>query len=424
MASIPRLHKRPENGIYYCRVAVPKDLVSIIGKREIKVSLQTTNLRVAMKAFVRASYVADCEFMAARGEQPELLIPSIKQGISIKQLTEKYFAAHEQAKLTASTIMEYKIRFRVIMELMGADKPIKTITRQDCRALQQQVLALPPNAYKRFPKMGLIDVIAHAKQHNLEPMAPKTVNQHISCLNLLMEWACRERLLDANPARGLWVEETKLFKDKRDPFSMEQLNAIFNNDIMRSYRQANSARFWVPMLALWTGARLNEICQLMLADIGQEDGVYYIRIADGEGKQVKTVSANRIIPVHPELLKLGFATFVESCRAGSQQRLFAELRNGSRGKPSELFSKWFATHIRAVGAKVPTTCFHSFRHNFRDALREAKIEREIVQVLGGWKDKQSGTEDIYGKGYGLPRLYQALSCIGYGRALEGVNRNC
>ena len=223
MALIPRLQKRPENGIYYCRVAVPKDLVSVIGKREIKVSLQTTNLRMALKALARASYVADCEFMAARGEQPDLLIPSINQGISIKQLTEKYFAAHEQAKLTASTIMEYKIRFRVIMELMGADKPIKTITRQDCRAFQQQVLVLPPNAYKRFPKMGLVDVIAHAKRHKLEPMAPKTVNQHISCLNLLMEWAGRERLIDANPARGLWVEETKLFKDKRDPFTVEQL---------------------------------------------------------------------------------------------------------------------------------------------------------------------------------------------------------
>lgn len=123
MALIPRLQKRPENGIYYCRVAVPKDLVSVIGKREIKVSLQTTNLRMALKALARASYVADCEFMAARGEQPDLLIPSINQGISIKQLTEKYFAAHEQAKLTASTIMEYKIRFRVIMELMGADTP-------------------------------------------------------------------------------------------------------------------------------------------------------------------------------------------------------------------------------------------------------------------------------------------------------------
>ena len=413
MASIPRLQKRPENGIYYCRVRVPKDLVSIIGKREIKVSLQTTNLRVAMRALPTASYKAECQFMSARGEKPDLLIPSLNQGITLKQLTENYFAAQEQAKLTASTIMEYKIRFRVMMELMGADKPIKTITRQDCRLFQQQVLVLPPNAYKRFPKMGLVQIIAHAKHDKLEPMAPKTVNQHISCLNLLMEWACRERLLDANPAKGLWVEETKLFKDKRDPFTIEQLNAIFDNDMMRSYHQANSARFWVPMLALWTGARLNEICQLMLADIGQEDGIYYIRIADGEGKQVKTVSANRIIPVHPELMKLGFAIFVETRRAHSQERLFTELRNGSRGKPSELFSKWFATHIRAVEAKTPTTCFHSFRHNFRDALREAKIEREIVQVLGGWKDKQAGTEDIYGKGHGLQRLYDAICKISY-----------
>jgi integrase len=311
--------------------------------------------------------------------------------------------------------MDYKIRFRVIMELMGGEKPIREITRQDCRLFQQQVLALPPNAFKRFPKMNLHKVIEHSKRYKLPLMAPKTVNLHISCLNLLMEWACRERLLDVNPARGLWVEETKQLKDKRDPFNPAQLKAIFDNASMRDYHARGSARFWVPMLSLWTGARLNELCQLNVADVGVQDGIYFIKVTEGDGKHVKTASANRIIPLHPELIGLGFADFFEVRREHSQARLFAELKNGSRGKPSEPFSKWFARYLQAVKAKTQSTCFHSFRHNFRDALREAGIEREVVQALGGWKDKSGGVEDNYGSGHSVQRLYDAICKIGYPR---------
>jgi integrase len=411
-----RLHKRPENGIYYCRVAVPIDLVSVIGKREVKVSLKTSNLRIATRALLTASYAIESQFMAARGEEFEPVNSAgfkASQGITIKQLVEFYFAAREQARLTPSTVMDYKIRFRVIMDLMGEDKPIKEISRQDCRLFQQQVLALPPNAFKRFPKMSLLKVIEHAKRNKLGLMAPKTVNLHISCLNLLMEWACRERLLDANPARGLWVAEKKRLQDKRDPFTTPQLHAIFNNEMMKGYQKTNSARFWVPMLSLWTGARLNEICQLMVGDVGVEEGIYYLKVTEGDGKQVKTASANRIIPLHPDLIKMGFDKFFEARKKYINDRLFAELRNGSRGKPSEPFSKWFARHLQITKTKTEANCFHSFRHNFRDALREAGIEREVVQALGGWKDKSAGVEDNYGSGHSIKRLHDAICKISY-----------
>ena len=56
--------------------------------------------------------------------------------------------------------------------------------------------------------------------------------------------------------------------------------------------------------------------------------------------------------------------------------------------------------------------FHSFRHNYRDALREADISRERVRALGGWTDS-AGAEDIYGKGLKASTLRAEIEKVAY-----------
>jgi integrase len=329
--------------MYYCRAAVPKELITIIGKREIKVSLKTTDPAIARQRLMIESFKVDQQFAVARGHPttslplPDVIVtgygntPPRVEGITLHELIERYFAASEQRNLAVKTVLEYGIRFKTIKALLGERTLIGNITRDDCRQFQQTVMLLPPNASKRFPNMKLPELAEHAKRHRLPPMAPKTINQHISCLNLLMEWACRERLLDANPARGLFVEETVKLRDKRDPFSIDQLNQLFSDDLMRSYHDANSARFWVPMLALWTGARLNELCQLRVDDIKERDAVHVMLIHEGNGNRLKTANASRVIPIHPRLIELGFLKYVTVMRQSSKERLFHELSTSVRG---------------------------------------------------------------------------------------------
>ena len=137
-----------------------------------------------------------------------------------------------------------------------------------------------------------------------------------------------------------------------------------------------------------------------------------ILIRGGEDKRVKTAAARRMIPVHPELVRCGFLAFAEVQRTAGHDRLFPELKRDRRGYFADAFSKWFARSLRAAGAKRPRTSFHSFRHNFRDAMREANVSREAVNALGGWAG--SGVADqVYGGGLRASTLAREIKKVKY-----------
>ena len=49
------------------------------------------------------------------------------------------------------------------------------------------------------------------------------------------------------------------------------------------------AAYWLPLLALYTGARLEELGQLRKKDIKESNGIWYINITDeAEGASLKT----------------------------------------------------------------------------------------------------------------------------------------
>ncbi len=183
-------------------------------------------------------------------------------------------------------------------------------------------------------------------------------------------------------------------------------------------------RFWVPLLSLWTGMRMGECCQLHVDDVTTLDGVPVILIDDAgepgadeaDKKRVKTVAGKRFVPVHPELQRIGFLVFAEAMRGRGEKRLFPELKPDALGYLSGPFSKWFNDKRRFIGKldmDVKGVAFHSFRHNYRDALREAEIGLERVRALGGWRRDSEGEEAIYGKGLKAATLYREIEKVGY-----------
>ncbi len=166
--------------------------------------------------------------------------------------------------------------------------------------------------------------------------------------------------------------------------------------------------------------RLNEICQLDVADIQTVEGVDCFSINDcatpniGD-KRLKTTSSERLIPIHPTLLDIGFMTFVSERNGG--KKLFHELLRSKAGYYSDSYSKWFARFLSKTGAARPKTCFHSFRHCYRDALREARIAHEVSLALGGWASGSSSdaaeVAAAYGRGYRVATLFEAIRQVTY-----------
>lgn len=66
--------------------------------------------------------------------------------------------------------------------------------------------------------------------------------------------------------------------EERKPFSEADIKKIFKGKIYLPEATPGPARYWIPLLGLFTGARLNELCQLHVGDVIKEDGIWCLDI--------------------------------------------------------------------------------------------------------------------------------------------------
>jgi integrase len=73
-----------------------------------------------------------------------------------------------------------------------------------------------------------------------------------------------------------------------------------------------------PLMSLYSGARLEELGQLRVDDFQKDPdrGWHYAIHERGEGMHAKSVAAVRVVPMHPELKRLGLIRYVEAAGAG------------------------------------------------------------------------------------------------------------
>jgi len=185
-------------------------------------------------------------------------------------------------------------------------------------------------------------------------------------------------LIPKNPASGLSVPEAKHAKEKREAFTDYDIKAIFGSE-WRAYRERDAAKYWVPLLALYTGCRLEELCQLYTDDVQQVEGVWSLLIrAERHDQSVKT-GENRTVPLHDAILKHGF---IEYAQAQEKGRVFPKLKRVNHRYGHGL-GQWFAKHKKNMGVNSPKKVFHSFRHTVPTRLKEAGVEDSLVAELLG-----------------------------------------
>ena len=214
-------------------------------------------------------------------------------------------------------------------------------------------------------------------------------------------------------------------------FSPQQLKLIFNAPLFtgcedgdRGYAKVGSARpqnarYWVPLIGLHTGMRLNEICQLDTTDVRVVDGVACFCVTPSSlvgstDKKLKTSGSELLMRLHPTLLQLGLVEYAEKQRREGNAKLLDEIDAGARGVRAVAFSKWFTQFLASIGARRSRTSYHSFRHNFRDELRIARVEHEVSMALGGWvsgTSQSSAAAENYGRGYRVELLQEAINSL-------------
>ena len=260
-------------------------------------------------------------------------------------------------------------------------------------------------------------------------MSAATVNKLLGGVQAVVVWARNNGLIPdhvpwADPFSNMRLDEPE---PSRAPWEPADLRVLFASSVFTEGARPKAGRgeaaFWLPLLGLFTGARLGEIAPLSTSDVRTDElsNIYSIVITEDleQGRRLKTAGSRRVVPVHPELIRIGFIEFVQRVRQehGREARLFPLLTPGPRGGYGEAWSKWFGRYIRQLGINNEALVFHSFRHGFKDALRAAGVSEDVNDALTGHAGAGSvgrsyGAKEML-KRFALPILNDAVSKVRY-----------
>lgn len=315
--------------------------------------------------------------------------------LTVGEVIDKYQAERDNH----DTDKQYGHVFRALRQLVGADKPIRAVTRDDVLEVRRMLAQIPANMTKLYGKdISLLEAIERGARDDKPRLSSNTVRSYMVNLSAVMNFARKKlQVIDINPVDGLIPARQN--KVERRGFTRQELELVFNG--LAQQREADSAHYWVPAVLAFTGCRANEIAQLRVEDVDQAAGIDFIDLTlfgkDGvrqAGKRLKTSASARAVPLHAELVRAGFLDFVARRRAAGEERLFPDLRENAFGSFSHEVSRQFGHHLDRVGLPEPSLTLHGLRHGFRDACRAAGLPSEIANGLGGWAGKGEG------EGYG------------------------
>lgn len=299
----------------------------------------------------------------------------------------------------------------------AGDKPAAAFNWDDAKQYIKLAHSIPPNFRNRLHaskfegvtlEMILDDNIDTSKFKHRKPSA---VCNDLKTVRAFLDWTRSEErvkeLQDAIDALDSAIRRIDMKSERRN-FKPEELKILFEDDnpARENYVKGfNSKRgvdatlkYWLPLLGLYTGATIAELCQLHLSDIRQHkafDGSEHWVIdmneeaekcAIDEDVRFKTDSRPRLIPVHKVLFNLGFIDHVQALKAKGETELFPTSRRskGEFGPGSfSVESQWWGEYSDNAGITDKNVVFHSFRHTLSDCLSNNHVDRDILAAIDG-----------------------------------------
>ncbi|MDO6640849.1 tyrosine-type recombinase/integrase [Shewanella sp. 5_MG-2023] len=172
---------------------------------------------------------------------------------------------------------------------------------------------------------------------------------------------------------------------------------------------------WITLLMMYGGLRPAEACQLHTHDIAVKDGISVMTITNAiAGQKVKTEQSKRKVPIHHQLIELGFMEFVKT-RADrtSKTKPIFNYKPSHDGNWSLAFCREFGKlldNLNFISGKRPTA--YSFRHTFIDELKQLQVEESLVAQIVGHA-YQNITYGRYGKKFDVKTLQPVVDKINF-----------
>lgn len=377
--------------------------------------------------------------------QPTSVLQPNKPRVRISEMVKR-FIDDNQASASPwdySQLGKYNAELSMFCQLMG-DCYIDELTTENIRRQYVESLHLLPLNPKRHKvlcdKKGELlpapQIISLAKKHQLETVGVRTYKSKAILVKTFLKQLAHDEYTEEklkNAFSGLEKIETP---ERQRPILLdEDLQAIFNcNEFYKGiWFKKYVFRHWVTLIALYSGMRVNEICQLEISDIKQDkkSKIFYFDLnKNGDRKSLKNTRAKRKIPIHQTLIKLGFLSYVESQKRKKETKLFSELTYTKGEKWSKKVKRWFNhdyLEVKGVEKFVSedhtTVSFHCFRTTFNNYIKQNGLDRSIgEEILGHTNKKVSSVNEGYTLEYTIERRKEVIDKIKYNIDVEKIKK--
>lgn len=350
---------------------------------------------------------------------------------TLRQAYDAYIASKK--KISQSAKESYQESFDLFATLMGGeDRMAHELTAIEFKEFGDALAHIPSHAKKRGIKLGtaaqlLANPPALLDKHDkpIDPIAGSTANAHLTNLQSFFDYVIQSgRRNGDNPFLKLpRHSDGEMGGDGADGFDEHELKTIFDPHFFMQAKRPT--QFWGPLLALYTGARLNELACLDLADFVTEKGIRCIRITTlkrampqtvehqrpvRSAKQTKNKASDRLVPLHPDLYEIGIEDYIADLQSLGATRFFPNCPLDIKGKRERRLSHDGNEYLKTVGVHVMRK---KVMHSFRDTVCEMLSVQDMDDVRA---DQWTGHKNQSIKG----RHYRSKAAIDL-QAKEGFD---
>lgn len=211
-----------------------------------------------------------------------------------------------------------------------------------------------------------------------------TIGQRLQSVSVVIGWGRKQSLgtlfPNGNPAEIVPKPVYQEMPSEERSFTLDEAEAV----LRAARRETKLDLRWLPWLAAYSGARINELAQLTPDAFFQVKGRWFFKLTTMGGKELKNSHSERRVPVHPDLIAEGLIEFVEGLGMENSNRIFATRAQGN-------VAGWVRSTVQLTRKELAPN--HGWRHLFEDkALRMKEAAKDYVTGRSSGKSSEG-----YGK---------------------------
>lgn len=330
--------------------------------------------------------------------------PTNKKGAgeALSILVPRFLVEMKQTKAPA-TFGKFEHSLRLFLEITG-DCGVYELGQARLAVFRDKLLCCPKHIGVMPETKGrpLAEIIGDDVQATI---APRTVNTHLRNVVAFSSWAhARDERVPKLTAEKLALPIDQRADEERKALDAKDLRLLFEGVRYKQLAEDEPHKCWLMLIALYTGARIEEISQLDLhSDVIEVDGMLVFDINALGDKRVKNKGSKRKVPISPKLTEMGLRRYLDAIRGHGHRRPFPQWKTSVDKKTggikhSKGASKWFGRYCDQLGITDPAKVFHSFRHTLLNHLKQAGVEEGKAAAIAG-QTYGGITYTRYGKAY-------------------------